>query len=97
MLLYYCLFSILALSLSGLLLRHFVRSKKNITDGLFAEALRNENSGHYEEAVIAYENALDEVRKTKYSRGLESKISQKLKVLHNIIEYKNNFHAEQAA
>ena len=74
------------------LFRQFVLQKKNVSGELFAEALRNENSGHFEEAVLTYQNALDEVKKTRFHSNMESKIVQKLKVLNTVIEYTNNSH-----
>lgn len=67
--------------------------RKNAPDELFAEALRNENSGYFETAITKYEKALDEVKKARFhGRSLKSKINEKLKVLHTVIEYKNGFH-----
>jgi hypothetical protein len=62
--------------------------KKNLPVDLFVEGLKYENDGHYDEALINYENALTEVKKSKLHNNLENKIIQKLKVLHTIIEYK---------
>ena len=67
--------------------------KKSIPVNLYTEALRNENSGHFEDALVSYENALKEVEKEKFMQGsLKKKIVGKLKVLHTIIEYNNSFH-----
>lgn len=67
--------------------------KKNIPAALYVEALRNENSGKLEAAVINYENALLEVKKVKFpDTRLRNKIVDRLKVLHTIIEYNNSFH-----
>jgi len=63
--------------------------KKNLPVTLFVEGLKDENNGHFEEAVVNYENALNEVKKSKFHKGLEDKIIQKLKVLHTIIEYQH--------
>ena len=90
--LYYYFFLILALSLITLFIRSLVLQKKTIPSKLFDEALRNENSGHFEEAVVTYENALNEVKKRRFHNGMENKIVEKLKVLHTAIEYKNSFH-----
>ena len=76
-----------------MLIRWFVPRKKNLTIELFAEGLRNENSGDYEAARIAYENALDKVKKNRfYSNSMKNKIVEKLKVLNTVIDYKNNSH-----
>jgi hypothetical protein len=79
------------LSLIVLLIRSFILQKKNIQDKLFTDALRIENSGHFEEAVITYETALTEGKKIRFhSTSLENRIIEKIKVLHTIIDYKNN-------
>ena len=70
----------------------FLWRRKNVPVELFTEALKDENSGHYEEAVIHYESALSEVNKVRFHSTLRNKISEKLKVLHTLIKYKNNFH-----
>ncbi len=76
-----------------LLFRRFVPPKKNVPDELFTEALRKENSGHFETAIVTYERALDEVNKIRFQgSSLKSQIIAKLKVLHTVIEYKNGFH-----
>jgi hypothetical protein len=68
---------------------YFLR-KRNMPVKLFVEALRNENSGRFEEAVINYENALNQAKKARFRDiNLENRIIEKLKVLHTIIEYKN--------
>ena len=46
------------------------------------EAQKNENDGHFEEAVITYESALDEVKKFRFHGNLKNKIIGKLKVLN---------------
>ena len=67
--------------------------KRNVPVELFAEALRNENSGQFESAIITYERALNEYKKIRFQgNNLRSKIIEKLKVLHTVIEYKNGFH-----
>ena len=65
--------------------------KKDLPVELFVEGLRYENDGHFDEAIMNYENALSEVKKNRFHRDLKHKIIQKLKVLHTIIEYKKNF------
>ena len=65
--------------------------KKTLPTRLFIEAQKNENDGRFEEAVIAYESALDEASKFRFHGSLKNKIIEKLKVLHTTIEYKNNF------
>jgi len=64
--------------------------KKNLPVELFVEGLKYENDGHFDEAIINYENALSEVKKNRFHRDLENKIIQKLKVLYTISEYQKN-------
>ena len=73
-------------------IRSLVLRNKSLPVTLYVEALRNENSGHFEEALVTYQNALMEVKKEKFQYGgsLKNKITEKLKVLHTIIEYKNS-------
>jgi hypothetical protein len=86
--LFYVIFSILILiSIVFLLIQAWLWKKKRISIKLFAEALRDENSGDFEAAVITYKSALREVKKTRFHNNLENKIVAKLKVLHTNIEY----------
>ncbi len=67
--------------------------KKNITVSFFAKALKNENSGFFEEAVINYESALSEEKKLWFQNiRLKNIITEKIKVLHTNIEYNNSLH-----
>ena len=82
---------LIVLSMIILLIYFLVLRKKSIPVKLFIEALRIENNGHFEEAVITYETALNEVNKIRFHGPLRNKIIQKLRLLHTVIEYKNNF------
>jgi hypothetical protein len=86
---YYYFILFVGLSIIILVLRSLVSAKKNISVDLFNEALRNENNGLYEEAVVNYESALNEVNKTRFHSTFKNKIIEKLKVLHTLIEYNN--------
>lgn len=92
MLFYYYLLSFIALSGIFMLIRFFVMRKKNIAVELFAEALRNENSGDFEAAEAIYTKALHEVKKIRFHRKMEVKIIEKIKVLHTVMDYKNSLH-----
>ncbi|THU40459.1 hypothetical protein FAM09_11400 [Niastella caeni] len=87
---YYYFFLLIMLAIIFLVFRSLFLRKRNISVELFVKALRNENSGHFEEAVINYECALQEVKKIRFHSSLKNKIIEKLKVLHTFIEYKNN-------
>jgi len=85
----YYLFLFIGFSIIFLVVRSLVLRKKNISVELFNKALKNENSGHFEEAVVTYESALNEVKKIRFHGNLKNKIVEKLKVLHTLIEYNN--------
>ena len=89
---YYYIIALIALAIIITLIRSVKLQRKNTPVRLFVEALRNENDGHFEAAVITYETALEEVKKIRFHGGLKNKIIQKLKVLHTNIDYKNSFH-----
>jgi hypothetical protein len=74
-----------------LLIRSVIVRGRNLPVKLFVEALKNENRGDFESAIISYEKALIEVKKSNlHNNNLENKIIEKLKVLHTAIDYKNN-------
>ncbi|MBN9379870.1 MAG: hypothetical protein J0H74_03840 [Chitinophagaceae bacterium] len=72
------------------LARAFVHWRSNIPIGLYVKALRDENSGHFEEAIITYEIALVQCNRIRFQRAFKNKIIGKLKLLHAIIDYKNS-------
>jgi hypothetical protein len=87
---------IIMLPLIIYLFRRFALLKKNMPGELFAEALRNENSGNFETAIVTYERALNEFKKARFRDSiLKDKIIEKLKVLNTVVEYKNGFHFEK--
>lgn len=92
----YMIFLMLLLLLILSIRSYFLR-KRNISYGLFIEALKNENSGHLEEAVTTYESALKEVEKTSFHSNFKDKITGKIKLLHTIIDYQNNLHFSRRA
>ena len=85
----YLPFIMIALLITSVISSIFLR-KKNLPVELFTEGLKYENDGHFDEAIINYENALSEIKKNRFHRDLEYRIIQKLKVLHTISEYKKN-------
>lgn len=71
-------------------IRSLFLKKKNLPVELFVEGLKYENNGHFDEAIINYENALAEVKKNRFHNNLKNRIIQKLKVLQTIIEYQKS-------
>ena len=90
--LYFYLYLGVALMIAILFARFLILKKKNIPIRLFSLALKNENSGHLEEAIVNYESALLEVEKIRFHSELKKKIVEKLKVLKMMVEYDNNSH-----
>ena len=74
------------------IIRSLFSKKKNLPGELFAEGLKYENNGHFDEAIINYENALAEVEKNRFHNTLKNRIIQKIKVLQTIIEYQKSLH-----
>ncbi len=87
---YYYIFSIMLLTIIFLLIRSYILRRKNTPIQLYNEALKNENSGYFEEAVITYETALNEINKNRFHGTLKNKIIDKIKVLRTTLEYNNN-------
>jgi len=87
---YFYPFLLIVLTIIFFVIRFLILRRKNISVELFHTALKNENSGYYEEAVVNYENALNEVNKIRFHGSLKNKIVEKLKLLHTLIEYNNS-------
>lgn len=85
----YLPFIMISLLIASIISSLFLK-KKGLPVELFVEGLRYENDGHFDEAIMNYENALNEVKKNRFHRDLENKIIQKLKVLYTVSEYKKN-------
>ena len=73
-----------------LIIGSILAKKQTLPVKLFIEAQKNENDGDFEQAVITYESALEEIQKFRFHGSLKNRIIDKLKVLHTSIEYKNN-------
>jgi hypothetical protein len=89
---YYYLLLPIVLSIVFVIIRSRILQRKNIPVELYVKALQNENSGNFEQALISYECALNEVNKIRFHRNLKNKITEKIKLLHTLIEYKNSFY-----
>jgi hypothetical protein len=80
---------IMILLLISYLISSIFFQRKNLPVKLFVEGLKDENSGHFEEAIRKYENALTEIKNNRFHSTLKNKIIQKMKLLETIIKYKN--------
>jgi hypothetical protein len=69
------------------LARAFSQWNSPIGIGLYIEALRDENNGHFEEAITAYETVLVQCKKIRFQGVFRDKIIGKVKLLHTIIDY----------
>ena len=83
---------LITLSIMFFLIRFLVMKKKDVSVEFFIIAQRNENNGHFEEAIVSYSKALNEAKKSKFGNMLKNKIADKLKVLHTVVEYQKNTH-----
>jgi hypothetical protein len=73
-------------------IRRFISRRRNVPVRLFDEALRNENSGEFESALLNYEKALGEANKAGFiANTIKNRIIEKLKILHTVVAYQNNF------
>lgn len=90
MLFYYYIYLLIALMVLFFLIKGLLGRRKDTSVDFFVAALKNENDGYYEEAVITYEKALTEAKKSRFHNMLKVKISEKIKVLHTVIEYENS-------
>jgi len=85
---FYISLSLLALVFCiAILARATSHRKLSIGIALYLEALRDENNGHFEEAVTAYEAVLVQCKKIRFQRVFRNKITGKVKLLHTIIDY----------
>jgi len=82
----------MALAFVWFIIRSLILRKKNIPVELYVKALQNENTGDFEQALLIYESALNEVKKIRFHGSLKNKIIAKIRLLHTLIEYKNSFH-----
>jgi hypothetical protein len=85
--LYYFAYLIISLGASFLLARYLILRRTSLPTKLFMKGIKAENNGLYEEAATSYEDALREIKKTRFHRNLEIEIRQKLKVLHTVTTY----------
>ncbi|MBK5272695.1 MAG: hypothetical protein JJE22_16980 [Bacteroidia bacterium] len=86
-------FLFLVVSLIIFSIRFLILRENNVHVKIFAEALKNENNGHFEEAILTYETALNEFKKARFrNSSLKNTITKRLKVLHTITEYNKNLH-----
>lgn len=87
---YYFLYLIIFLGFLFLLVRRVLLRRSSPSTQLFIKGLKAENEGLYDEAVVSYENALSEIKKTRFHRSLKIKICEKLKILHTVRTYKKD-------
>lgn len=87
---YYFIYLTIIIASLFLALRYFICRKKSLPMLLFKGAVRSENDGHYQEAARAYENALSEVKKSRFHGYLKIKISEKIRLLQMMKTYKDH-------
>ena len=89
---YYSFLLIIPVVILFLLIRHLVGKKKDNAVTLFKAALKEENTGRFQAAIIQYELALQEAEKKGFDKSLRLLINEKLKVLHTITEYEKEMY-----
>ncbi len=94
---YYSLLLIIPAAILFLLARHLVGKKKDNAVSLFKAALKEENTGRFEAAIIQYELALQEAERKGFDKSLRLLINEKLKVLHTITEYEKEMYIHPRA
>ena len=82
---YLVLFFVAGMILLFIYISSSAKSRSSVE--LYMEALKNENSGRLKEALILYENAFEEAKRVRMNNSFKSKIVEKLRVLHTVIEY----------
>lgn len=92
---YYYIFLLVAISIITVSILFFKSLKKNTFELLFNEGLKQENIGHFHEAIIIYERVLNQLSKSNSKRKFKAKIVDKIKVLHTVIEYENYFRTKR--
>lgn len=90
---YYSLLLIIPAAILFLLVKHLVGKNKGNAVSLFKAALKEENAGRFEAAILQYELALQEAEKKGFDKSLRLLINEKLKVLHTITEYEREMYA----
>jgi PDZ domain-containing secreted protein len=83
---------ILFIILIFLVVLFYFSKKKNTSELLYMEGVREENLGHLKLAVIAYKKALLQTDHFRFQATLKSKIINKIKVLQTVIKYEASFH-----
>lgn len=95
---YYFLYLFISLFILFLLARFFVPKSKPLPMQIFLKGRQTENNGNFDEATAIYENALCEVKKTRFHRPLKKTLTEKIKLLKQIEKYnkEQNFIREDA-
>jgi hypothetical protein len=65
--------------LIGSVISSLFLKKKNLPVEFFGVGLKYENDGHFDEAIINYENALSEVKRIDFTTTLKIRLSKSLK------------------
>ncbi len=90
--LYYYAMLILFILLIFMVVLFYFSKRKNASDLLYMEGVREENLGHLKQAVTAYKKALLQTDHFRFQATLKSKIANRIKVLQTVIKYEASFH-----
>jgi hypothetical protein len=89
---YYSFFLVIPAALLLLLLKNALGNRDSTAVSLYKAALKEENTGRFEAAIIQYELALLEAGKKGFDKSLISLINEKLKVLRTISRYEKEMY-----
>ncbi len=71
-----------------LVIRIYIHRSMILPKKIYKEALKNENDGLFHKAQLGYQYAMQEIKRKKFqSRQLKNKITGKLNLLQDVIEY----------
>ncbi len=87
---YFNFLLIIAAVIMAIVIVLFAQYRRNSHTELYKEGVRNENDGHYDLALQNYEDALSEIHKLKLDNDFGIRISQRMKVLRNFMQYEQN-------
>jgi hypothetical protein len=71
-------------------IRFLVSYQSNIPTAFFIAAIKEENNGRYEEALVNYQSALDELERSHDFGSMKYRVIEKKKLMYTIIAYKKN-------
>lgn len=91
MIIFYTILSATILIILLFILKTVIQKKRPSSFSLYVKALKDENSGNLEEALVSYRIAYEEAAKTRFQEDMKQRILKKMKVLHSMKGYNKQF------